>query len=61
MQLMPTDIARAYSAKDVDAMKRLDVATCMECGSCAYSCPAHRPIVQTMRMAKEAVRQASIK
>ena len=47
MQLMPTDIARAYSAKDVDAMKRLDVATCMECGSCAYSCPAHRPIVQT--------------
>lgn len=61
MQLMPTDIARAYSTKDVDAMKRLDVATCMECGSCAYSCPAHRPIVQTMRMAKEAVRQASIK
>lgn len=61
MQLMPTDIARAYSAKDVETMKRLDVATCMECGSCAYSCPAHRPIVQTMRMAKEAVRQASIK
>ena len=61
MQLMPTDIARAYSAKDVDAMKRLDVATCMECGSCASSCPAHRPIVQTMRMAQEAVRQASIK
>lgn len=61
MQLMPTEIARAYNAKDVDAMKRLDVATCMECGSCSYSCPAHRPIVQTMRMAKEAVRKASIK
>lgn len=61
MQLMPTAIARAYNAKDVDAMKRLDVSTCMECGSCSYSCPAHRPIVQTMRMAKEAVRKASIK
>lgn len=31
--------------------------TCMECGCCSYSCPAHRPIVQTMRMAKEQVRR----
>ena len=61
MQLMPTAIARAYSAQDTEAMERLSVATCMECGCCSYSCPAHRPIVQTMRMAKEAVRRASIK
>lgn len=49
MHLMPTAIARAYAAGDVEDMARRGVMTCMECGCCSYSCPAHRPIVQTMR------------
>ena len=57
MHLMPTAIARAYAAGDVEDMVRRGVMTCMECGCCSYSCPAHRPIVQTMRMAKEQVRR----
>lgn len=57
MHLMPTAIARAYAAGDVEDMARRGVMTCMECGCCSYSCPAHRPIVQTMRMAKEQVRR----
>ena len=61
MQLMPTDIARAYNAGEIDTLKELDAINCMECGCCTFACPAHRPIVQTMRMAKDALRRASIK
>ena len=57
MCLMPTKLEKAVDKKDVDALQELDIMTCMECGCCSYSCPAHRPIVQTMRLAKEALRR----
>ena len=28
---------------------------CFECGSCAYVCPAHRPLVQHNRRAKAVI------
>lgn len=31
---------------------------CFECGSCAYVCPSHIPLVQMFRVAKAAVRKA---
>lgn len=58
MHLVPPAIAAAYRNGDAAAMEKLDVASCMECGCCSFSCPAHRYIVQTMRMAKDAVRRA---
>ena len=58
MHLVPPSIAAAYKNGDTAAMAKLGVMTCMECGCCSFSCPAHRYIVQTMRMAKEAVRSA---
>ena len=56
MHLVPPSIARAYALGDAAEMKKLGAMTCMECGCCSYSCPAHRPIVQVIRMAKDAVR-----
>lgn len=58
MRLMPTNLTKAYKADDVDELKRLNVMSCMECGCCSFSCPAHRPIVQTMRLAKDVVRSS---
>lgn len=58
MHLVPPAIAAAYQNGDAAAMEKLNVASCMECGCCSFSCPAHRYIVQTMRMAKDAVRHA---
>ena len=58
MHLVPPAIAAAYRNGDAAAMEKLDVASCMECGCCSFFCPAHRYIVQTMRMAKDAVRRA---
>ncbi len=58
MSLTPPAIAAAFKNNDVAALEKRGVMVCMECGCCAYACPAHRPIVQTMRLAKDMVRQA---
>ena len=58
MHLMPTAIARAYEAGDVEDLARRGVMTCMECGCCAFSCPAGRRLVQAIRLGKSYVRKA---
>ena len=42
--------------KDVDQLIEFDVMNCMECGTCAFNCPAHRPLVQAIRLGKGLVR-----
>lgn len=59
MHLVPPSADRALQRGDVPAMKRVGVLSCMECGCCSFSCPAHRPIVQMMRLAKDAIRRAN--
>ena len=34
---------------------------CIECGSCAYGCPAGIPLVQSFRTAKKMLRDAKAK
>ncbi len=34
------------------------VDDCFECGSCAYACPAKRPLVQFIRLARQEINQA---
>lgn len=53
MSLLPTSIEKYSRLKDVKSLEKAGVMTCMECGSCAFTCPAHRPLVQYMRLAKE--------
>ena len=45
-------------AQDVDGLSRFDVMTCMECGCCAFNCPAGRPLVQAIRLGKSLVKKA---
>lgn len=56
MRLIPTKICAAVKTKDFEAMQKNQIMTCMECGSCSFSCPAHRHIVQTIRMGKAQLR-----
>ncbi len=58
MSLEPVSIANAVKRKSADDLKKLGVMVCMECGCCAFSCPAHRPLVQTMRLGKAIVKAA---
>ena len=38
------------------ALEKLKVNLCMECGCCAFICPAHRPLVQVNKLAKGMLR-----
>jgi electron transport complex protein RnfC len=38
-------------------LKAAGVMVCMECGSCAFACPAGKPLVQHMRLAKAILRE----
>ena len=58
MSLVPTRIVRDAKIKDVEALNKDGVMSCMECGSCAYACPAKKPLVQHMRLGKAAIREA---
>ena len=53
MRLMPLEIETAFSQKKPERLEKLKVNLCMECGCCAYSCPAKRPLTQTMKLAKQ--------
>ncbi len=57
--LNPAAIAEAYRLGEEDTLKKLRVDLCMECGTCAFVCPANRPIIQTHKLAKAALRAAA--
>lgn len=57
MKLSPRDIERAVLAGDFGRTEDLYVTSCMECGVCSYVCPARRPLVQAIRLAKKTLRE----
>lgn len=52
LRLDPREIAKAYRLDLCEELKKLCADLCMECGCCAYVCPAKRPIVQNNKLAK---------
>ena len=52
MNLMPCELSQFLEAEDYDAAEEYSVMDCIECGCCAFECPAHRPLVQHMRQGK---------
>ena len=59
--LNPTSFVKALKAEGVDEqMSLLDdarVNLCIECGCCAYVCPAARPLAETIRIAKNSLKE----
>jgi len=55
MNLVPTKIALASRAKDIDLAQAYHIMACFECGSCAFTCPASIPLVQLVRTGKAQV------
>ena len=47
----------AAKAEDYERFETLNGMECIECGSCTYVCPAKRPLTQTFKLAKAAVRE----
>ncbi len=52
MRLMPMYIEACITAGDHEGAERYGANYCLECGCCAYVCPAHRQLVQSIRKAK---------
>ena len=58
--LNPPLIAKALNDKNFDSLYKLGADICMECGCCAFVCPANRPIVQN-KIAKAELKEALAK
>lgn len=52
MFLIPNGIDFNTLVGDTEAAIKCGALNCMECGVCAYVCPAKRPIVQSVRLTK---------
>ncbi len=58
MKLLPMQIEFYTEVKDYEAAEKYGGATsCIECGACGYVCPARRPLLQSIRAAKAALRR----
>lgn len=49
-------IVRALNAENIEDAKRYGLMDCVECGTCAYVCPANVKLVQRFRIGKMQVR-----
>ena len=58
MGLEPKEIAIYVEANRAEDTAPFGVFDCFECGSCAYVCPAKRPLVQFVRLAKMKAKRA---
>ncbi len=58
MGLNPGLIAMAIAKDKLDLAEAYGVMDCIECGLCAYLCPARRNIIQAIKTAKAKIKQA---
>ena len=58
MGLMPPFIENAFELKKPELLRKFKVNMCAECACCAYTCPAKRPLVQVMTLAKTMLKDA---
>ena len=57
MHLMPMNTAFYAEAEDFDAAAKYGgVMACIECAACEFTCPAKRPLIQSIRKTKAALR-----
>lgn len=52
INLMPLMLSAYSKNQDYESCERLNVLDCIECGSCSYICPARKPLMQNIRIAK---------
>jgi electron transport complex protein RnfC len=55
MRLLPCTLSECVEAEDYAGAEAYDVLACIECGCCAFECPAHRPLTQLMKQGKAKV------
>lgn len=59
--LVPQMLAQASKNNDFESFEKLGGMECIECGSCSYVCPAKRPLTQSFKLAKAAIKANKVK
>lgn len=55
MGLEPFLLATCSSKGDWERVEKEDITSCIECGSCQFTCPSHRPMLDMIRLGKSTV------
>ena len=55
MGLEPYLLATASAKHEWEMVENAGVTSCIECGSCQFTCPAHRPMLDNIRLGKSTV------
>ena len=55
MGLEPYLLATCSSKHMWERVEAEDITSCIECGSCQFTCPAHRPLLDNIRLGKTTV------
>ena len=55
MGLEPFLLATCSAKHMWDKVEAEDITSCIECGSCQFTCPSHRPILDNIRLGKSTV------
>ena len=55
MGLEPYLLAKLAVVQNWERSEQEDVVSCIECGSCQFTCPAHRPLLDNIRQGKSTV------
>ena len=55
MGLEPYLLSTLSSMKNWEKIEAEDITSCIECGSCQFTCPAHRPLLDNIRLGKSTV------
>lgn len=61
MRLSPAELSQFVEADDIAGAEEIALMDCIECGSCAFVCPAHRPLVHHIRRGKAVVMAERVK
>jgi electron transport complex protein RnfC len=55
MGLEPFLLATASSMQKWDLVEAEQITSCIECGSCQFTCPSYRPLLDNIRLGKTTV------
>ena len=55
MGLEPYLLAKLSEIQNWERAEHEDIVSCIECGSCQFTCPAHRPLLDSIRQGKSTV------
>ena len=55
MGLEPYLLAQVSSQHQWEKAEAEDIVSCIECGSCSFTCPSHRPLLDMIRLGKTTV------